>query len=82
MGAGRLFQHQPLAIWHSGWSGFVGDWIVEKKRQTWGFVNLFLTPYVATHSMFAYTAVLMPMLHKKWQIILFILLWAMTLTIS
>lgn len=37
--------------------------------------TLFLTPYFATHSLFPYTAVLMPMLNKKGQLILFVFLW-------
>ena len=44
--------------------------------------TLFLTPYLATHSLFPYTAVLMPLIAKKWQVLLFILLWVLTLVNS
>ncbi|HRQ40987.1 MAG TPA: hypothetical protein PLD25_23985 [Chloroflexota bacterium] len=58
----------------------IGLW--QNNERLGALATLFLTPYVATHSLFPYTAVLMPMLPKKWQILLFILLWAMTVTIS
>ncbi|MBE7529549.1 MAG: hypothetical protein HS099_07450 [Ardenticatenaceae bacterium] len=53
-----------------------------KNDRLGALATLFLSPYVATHSLFAYTAVLMPMLNKKWQMVLFILLWAVTFAIS
>lgn len=58
----------------------IGLW--QKNDRYGALATLFLSPYVATHSLFAYTAVLMPMLNKKWQMVLFILLWAVTFAIS
>lgn len=44
-----------------------------------GLATFFFTPYLSSHSLFAYTAVLFTQLSKKWATAVFVLLWILAL---
>ena len=53
---------------------------IKRKNVYWGaLATFFFTPYLISHSLFAYTAVLFTRLPKKWSALIFAILWVLAL---
>ncbi len=74
-----ISQNANVSIWPYGLPiGIVLLAIAIKQRNVYlgGLATYFFTPYLISHSLFAYTAVLFTQIPKKWSTLIFILLWA------
>lgn len=80
-----ISQNANISIWPYGIPiGLVMLVISIKKKDVYvaGLSTYFFTPYLVSHSLFAYSAVLFTQLSKKWSTVLFLLLWILSILAS